>query len=104
MIRDVSRKPEIPGNETHAYRPNDSGTFLAQWLNESAGRPRQPASPDPQPAAPEFPIVQESGVQWVLGRPKCPLVAFLGAIAFRQSFYFGVWVQIASLPAMIFFI
>ena len=48
--------------------------------------------------------MQESAVQWVLGRAKWPLVAFLVAIAFLQYFYVDVMVQIASLPAMIFFI
>ena len=100
----VSRKPEIPGKETDAYRPNDSGKFLAQWLKESARRTRQPASPDPQPAAPELPIVEESVVQSLLLRAKWPLIAFLVAIAFLQYFYVDVMVQIASLPAMIFFI
>jgi len=104
MLCGVSRKPEIPGKETDAYRPNDSGKFLAQWLKESARRTRQPASPDPQPAAPELPIVQESAFQSLLGRAKWPLIAFLVAIAFLQYFYVDVMVQIASLPAMIFFI
>jgi len=104
MIRDVSRKPEIPGKETDEYRPNDSGKFLAQWLKESARRTRQPASSDPQPAAPALPIAQESAFQSVLGRAKWPLIAILVAIAFLQYFYVDVMVQIASLPAMIFFI
>ena len=104
MIHGVSKKPEIPGNETNEYRPNDSGKFLAQWLKESARRTRQPASSDPQPAAPELPIAQESAVLSVLGRAKWPLIAALVAIAFLQYFYVDVMVQIASLPAMIFFI
>src|SRR5881396_1941335 len=104
MLCGVSRKPEIPGNETHAYRPNDSGKYLAQWLKESARRTRQPASPDPQPAAPELPIVQESAFQSLLGRAKWPLIAFLVAIAFLHYFYVDVMVQIASLPAIICFI
>src|SRR2546423_6861732 len=104
MIHGVSRKPEIPGNETHAYRPNDSGKYLAQWLKESARRTRQPASPDPQPAAPELPIVEESAFQSLLGRAKWSLIAGLVAIAYLQYFYVDVMVQIASLPAMIFFI
>ena len=104
MLCGVSRKPEIPGNETHAYRPNDSGKFLAQWLKESARRTRQPASPDPQLAAPELPIVEESAVQSLLGRAKWPLIAFLIAIAYLQYFYADVMVQIAALPAIIFFI
>jgi hypothetical protein len=104
MIRDVSKKPAIPGNETNEYRPNDSGKFLAQWLKESARRTRQPASSDPQPAAPELPIVQESAFQWVLARAKWPLVTVLVAIAFLQYFYVDVMVRIGSLPAMIFFI
>src|SRR2546430_16859065 len=103
MIHGVSRKPEIPGKETDEYRPNDSGKFLAQWLKESARRTRQAASPDPQPAAPELPIVQESVVQSLLLRAKWPLIGFLVAIAFLQSFYVDVMVQIASLPAMILY-
>src|SRR6267378_2038727 len=108
MIHGVSRKPEVPANETDEYRPNDSGKFLAQWLKESARRTRQPASSDPQPApqaaAPALPIPQESAVQSLLGRAKWPLIAILVTIAFLQYFYVDVMVQIASLPAMIFFI
>ena len=104
MISDVSRKPEIPENETDEYRPNDSGKFLAQWLKESARRTRRPSSSDLQPAAPALAIAQESAVQSMLGRAKWPLVAVLVAIAFLQYFYVDVMVQIASLPAMIFFI
>ena len=104
MISNVPKKTAIPRNETNEYRPNDSGKFLAQWLKESALRTRQPASSDPQPAAPELPIVQESAFQLLLGRAKWPLIAFLVAIAFLQYFYVDVMVQIASLPAMIFFI
>ena len=104
MISDVSRKPEIPENETDEYRPNDSGKFLAQWLKESARRTRRPSSSDPQPAAPALPIVQESAVQSMLGRAKWPLIAVLVTIVFLQYFYVDVMVQIGSLPAMIFFI
>ena len=104
MISNVPKKIAIPRNETNEYRPNDSGKFLAQWLKESARRTRQPASPDPQPAAPELPIVQESAFQSLLGRAKWPLIAFLVAIAFLQYFYVDVMVRIGSLPAMIFFI
>jgi len=104
MISDVPKKTAIPEDETNEYRPNDSGKFLAQWLKESARRTRQPASPDPQPAAPELPIVEESVVQSLLLRAKWPLIAFLVAIAFLQYFYVDVMVRIGSLPAMIFFI
>ena len=104
MIHGVSRKPEVPANETDEYRPNDSGKFLAQWLKESARRMRHPASSDPQPAAPALPIAQESAVQSVLGRAKWPLIAILVTVAFLQYFYVDVMVQIGSLPAMIFFI
>ncbi len=104
MIRDVPKKPAISSSETNAYRPNDSGKFLAQWLKESARRTRQPASSDPQPAAPALPIAQESAFQSLLGRAKWPLIAVLVAVAFLQYFYADVMVQIASLPAMIFFI
>src|SRR5437762_14319215 len=104
MLHGVSRKAELPGKATDEYRPNDSGKFLAQWLKESARRTRQPASPDPQLAAPELPIVEESAVQSLLGRAKWPLIAFLIAIAYLQYFYADVMVQIAALPAIIFFI
>jgi hypothetical protein len=104
MIRDVPRKPEISRNETDEYRPNDSGKFLAQWLQEAARRTQRPFSSDPQPAASALPSAQESAVQSVLGRAKWPLIAVLVAIAFLQYFYVDVMVQIASLPAMIFFI
>ena len=104
MLCGVPKKTETLGNETNEYRPNDSGKFLAQWLKESARRTRQPASPDPQLAAPELPIVEESAVQSLLGRAKWPLIAFLIAIAYLQYFYADVMVQIAALPAIIFFI
>lgn len=104
MLHGVSRKAELPGKATDEYRPNDSGKFLAQWLKESARRTRQPASPDPQPAAPELPIAQESAFQSLLGRAKWPLIAFLLAISFLQYFYVDVMVRIGSLPAIIFFI
>src|SRR5882724_5825095 len=104
MIFNVPKKTAIPENEANEYRPNDSGKYLAQWLKESARRTRQPASSDPQPAAPALPIAQESAVQSVLGRAKWPLIAILVTVAFLQYFYVDVMVQIASLPAMIFFI
>jgi len=104
MIRGVPKKPAISSSETNAYRPNDSGKFLAQWLKESARRTRQPASLDPQPVPSALPIAQESAVQSLLGRAKWPLIAVLVAVAFLQYFYADVMLQIASLPAMIFFI
>ncbi len=104
MIRDVPKKPAISSSETNAYRPNDSGKFLAQWLKESARRTRQPASSDPQPVPSALPIARESAVQSLLGRAKWPLIAVLVAVAFLQYFYADVMLQIASLPAMIFFI
>jgi len=104
MIHGVPRKPEVPANETDEYRPSDSGKFLAQWLKESARRTRRPSSPDPQPVPSAIPITPESAFQSVLGRAKWPLIAVLVAIAFLQYFYVDVMVQIASLPAMIFFI
>jgi hypothetical protein len=104
MIRDVSKKPAIPSDETDEYRPNDSGEYLAQWLQEAARRTQRPPSPDPQPASYAIPIAQESALRSVLGRAKWPLIAVLVAIAFLQYFYADVMVQIASLPAMIFFI
>ena len=104
MISDVPKKTATPENETNEYRPNDSGKYLAQWLKESARRTRQPASSDPEPAAPELPIAQESAFQSLLGRAKWPLIAVLIAIAYLQYFYVDVMVQIAALPAIIFFI
>src|SRR6266850_3684639 len=104
MIFNVPKKTAIPENETNEYRPNDSGKYLAQWLKESARRTRQPASSDPQPAPAALPIAQESAFQSLLGRAKWPLIAVLVAVAFLQYFYADVMVQIASLPAMIFFI
>jgi len=104
MIHDVSRKPEVPANETDEYRPNDSGKFLAQWLKEAARRTRRPSSSDLQPAAPAIPIAQKSTLRSVLERAKWPLIAVLVAVAYLQYFYVDVMVQIASLPAIIFFI
>ena len=107
MISDVPKKTAVPENETSEYRPNDSGKFLAQWLKESARRTRRPSSSDLQPATPATPaapIAQQSAIQSVLGRAKWPLIAVLVAIAYLQYFYVDVMVQIASLPAIIFFI
>ena len=107
MIHGVPRKTEVPANETDEYRPNDSGKFLAQWLKESARRTRRPSSSDLQPATPATPaapIAQQSAIQSVLGRAKWPLIAVLVAIAYLQYFYVDVMVQIAALPAIIFFI
>jgi len=107
MISDVPKKTAIPENETNEYRPNDSGKFLAQWLKESARRTRRPSSSDLQPATPATPatpIAQQSTLRSVLDRAKWPLIAVLIAIAYLQYFYVDVMVQIASLPAMIFFI
>jgi len=107
MIHDVPRKTEVPANETDEYRPNDSGKFLAQWLKESARRTRRPSSSDLQPATPATPatpIAQNSALRSVLGSAKWPLIAVLIAIAYLQYFYVDVMVQIAALPAIIFFI
>src|SRR5882762_3728089 len=108
MISDVPKKTAIPENETNEYRPNDSGKFLAQWLKESARRTRQRASSDPQrapqPVASALPAAQESAFQSLLGRAKWPLIAVLVAVAYLQYFYVDVMVQIAALPAIIFFI
>jgi len=103
MISDVPKKTATPSNETNEYRPNDSGKFLAQWLQESARRTRFPSSSDLQPGTPT-PIAQKSALRSVPDRAKWPLIAVLVAIAFLQYFYVDVMVQIASLPAMIFFI
>ena len=48
--------------------------------------------------------MQESAFQSLLGRAKWSLIAGLVAIAYLQYFYVDVMVQIASLPAIIFFI
>jgi hypothetical protein len=104
MISDVPKKTAVPKSEADEYRPNDSGKFLAQWLKESARRTRRPSSPDLQPAAPATPMAQQSAVRSVLECAKWPLIAALIAIAYLQYFYVDVMVQIASLPAIIFFI
>jgi len=104
MIFNVPKKTAIPENETNEYRPNDSGKFLAQWLKESARRTRRPSSSDLQPGTPATPIAQQSTLRSVLDRAKWPLIAVLIAIAYLQYFYVDVMVQIASLPAIIFFI
>jgi hypothetical protein len=107
MISDVPKKTAVPENETNEYRPNDSGKFLAQWLKESARRTRRPSSSDLQPATPATPatpIAQKSALRSVLERAKWPLIAVLIAIAYLQYFYVDVMVQIAALPAIIFFI
>ena len=103
MISDVHKKTAVPKSEADEYRPNDSGKFLAQWLKESARRTRRPSSPDLQPAAPATPIAR-SAIRSVLERAKWPLIAVLVTIAYLQYFYVDVMVQIASLPAIIFFI
>jgi len=94
----------MPSNETNEYRPNDSGKYLAQWLQESARRTRCPSSSELQPGTPATPPAQKSALRSVLDRAKWPLISVLVAIAFLQYFYVDVMVQIASLPAMIFFI
>jgi hypothetical protein len=104
MIADVPKKTAIPRNETDEYRPNDSGKYLAQWLQEAARRTPRPSNSDLQPGPPATPIAQKSALRSVLGSAKWPLIAVLIAIAYLQYFYVDVMVQIASLPAMIFFI
>jgi hypothetical protein len=110
LIGAASHGPSVPkktatvSDETSGFRPYDSGEHMAQWLQEAARRTQPPSSPDPQPAASALPIAQESAVRSVPGRAKWPLMAVLVAIAFLQYFYVDVMVQIASLPAMIFFI
>ena len=100
----MPKKTSTVSDETSGFRPYDSGEHMAQWLQEAARRTRHPVSSDPQPAPTALPIAQESAVQSVLGRAKWPLIAILVAVAFLQYFYADVMVQIASLPAMIFFI
>jgi hypothetical protein len=104
MIYDVPKKTAIPKDETDEYRPNDSGTYLAQWLQEAARRTQRPSSSDLQPGTPATPIAQKSALRSVLDHAKWPLIAVLVAIAFLQYFYVDVMVRIGSLPAMIFFI
>ena len=104
MISDVPKKTAGPRNETNEYRPNDSGQFLAQWLKESARRTRRPSSSDLQPVIPATPIAQKSTLRSVLEHAKWPLIAVLVAVAYLQYFYVDVMVQIAALPAIIFFI
>ena len=100
----MPKKTAIPSNETNEYRPNDSGKYLAQWLKEAARRTRCSSSAELQPGAPATPIAQKSTLRSVLDRAKWPLITVLVTIAFLQYFYVDVMVQIASLPAMIFFI
>src|SRR6267378_7879855 len=103
----VPKKTATPRNKTSEFRPYDSGEHMAQWLQEAARRTRRPSSADLEPgtfaAAAQTPSPQ-SAIPSVLERAKWPLFALLVAIAYLQYFYADVMLQIASLPAMIFFI
>ena len=54
------------------------------------------------PAA-DKPLSPQSASRWALERAKWPLLAAVVAIAYLPYFYADVMLQIASLPAMIFF-
>jgi hypothetical protein len=104
---DVPKKTATPRNKTSEFRPYDSGEHMAQWLQESARRTRRPSSADLEPGTPAA-VVQsptpQRPIRSVLERAKWPLFAALVAIAYLQYFYADVMLQIASLPAMIFFV
>jgi hypothetical protein len=113
----VPKKTATPRNKTSEFRPYDSGEHMAQWLQEAARRTRRPSSadlepgtpaavvqsPSPQSQTPQSPTPQSS-IRSALERAKWPFFAALVAIAYLQYFYADVMLQIASLPAMIFFI
>jgi len=113
----VPKKTATPGNRTGEFRPYDSGEHMAQWLQEAARRTRRPSSADLEPGTPaavvQSPTPQsptppnptpQSSIRSVLERTKWPLFAALLALAYLQYFYADVMLQIAYLPAMIFFV
>jgi hypothetical protein len=103
----VPKKTATPRNITSEFRPYDSGEHMAQWLQEAARRTRHPSSADVEPGTPAAAAQTsspQSAIPSVLERAKWPLFAALVAIAYLQYFYADVMLQIASLPAMIFFI
>jgi hypothetical protein len=80
---------------------------MAQWLQEAARRTQRPSSPDVEPGTPAA-VVQstapQGAIQSIFERTKWPLLAALLAIAYLQYFYADVMLQIASLPAIVFFL
>jgi hypothetical protein len=103
----VLKKTATARNKTTEFRPYDSGEHMAQWLQEAARRTRRPSSADLEPGAPAAEVqspIPQSSIRSPLERAKWPLFAALVAIAYLQYFYADVMLQIASLPAMIFFI
>jgi hypothetical protein len=80
---------------------------MAQWLQEAARRTRRPSSSDAEPGTPAA-VVQgpapRGGIQSIFERIKWPLLAALLAIAYLQYFYADVMLQIAALPAIVFFL
>jgi hypothetical protein len=108
----VPKKTATPRNKTNEFRPNDSGEHMAQWLQEAARRTQRPCSADLEPDTPAA-VVQSPTQQMLTPRSsirlglecaKWPLFAAVVAIAYLQYFYADVMLQIASLPAIIFFI
>jgi hypothetical protein len=103
----VLKKTATPRNKTSEFRPNDSGEHMAQWLQETARRTRPPSSADLEPgtlAAVEQTPSPQSASRSALERAKWPFLAAVVAIAYLPYFCADVMLQIASLPAMIFFI
>jgi hypothetical protein len=103
----VLKRTATPRNKTSEFRPNDSGEHMAQWLQETARRTRPPSSADLEPgtlAAVEQTPSPQSASRSALERAKWPFLAAVVAIAYLPYFCADVMLQIASLPAMIFFI
>ena len=113
----VTLRPDLIGAAKHRsnvlkktaseFRPNDSGEHMAQWLQEAARRTRPLFSAEPEPgtlAAVEQTLSAQSASRSALERAKWPLLAAVVAIAYLPYFCADVMLQIASLPAMIFFI
>jgi hypothetical protein len=109
--RNLSQSPNVidKGKRDTAsdFRPYDSGEHMAQWLQEAARRKQRPSSPEVEPGTPGA-VVQspapQGGIQSIFERTKWPLLAALLAIAYLQYFYADVMLQIASLPAIVFFL
>jgi len=104
---DVPKKTATPRNKASEFRPCDSGEHMAQWLQEAARRTRPSSSADLElgtPAAAVQSPTPQSSIRSALERAKWPLFAAVVAIAYLPYFYADVMLQIASLPAMIFFI
>jgi hypothetical protein len=102
----LSKKTTPLADKTEDYHPNDSGRFLAQWLQE-AGRRARRSSNTVEPGATAAPVKSQApqgATRSVLERMKWPLIAAFVAMAYLQYFYADVMVQIGSLPAIIFFV